>query len=60
VVPGHGDRQQSRWPVCRRDRSQQSAKHAGQFLYLFWWGAISGAVLLVLTPFVRKMMAGVK
>ena len=32
----------------------------GQFLYLFWWGAISGAVLLVLTPFVRKMMAGVK
>ncbi len=32
----------------------------GQFLYLFWWGFIAGAVLLVLTPFIRKMMAGVK
>lgn len=32
----------------------------GQFLYLFWWGAISGAVLLVLTPFIKKMMPGVK
>ena len=32
----------------------------GQFLYLFWWGCISGAVLLVLTPFIRKKMAGVE
>lgn len=32
----------------------------GQFLYLFWWGFIAGAVLLVLTPFIRKMMVGVK
>lgn len=32
----------------------------GQFLYLFWWGFIAGTVLLVLTPFIRKMMAGVK
>ncbi|WP_129781328.1 peptide MFS transporter [Peristeroidobacter soli] len=32
----------------------------GQFLYLFWWGFIAGVVLLVLTPFIRKMMAGVK
>jgi POT family proton-dependent oligopeptide transporter len=32
----------------------------GQFLYLFWWGFIAGSVLLVLTPFIRKMMAGVK
>jgi proton-dependent oligopeptide transporter, POT family len=32
----------------------------GQFLYLFWWGAIAGAVLLVLTPFIKKMMTGVK
>ena len=32
----------------------------GQFLYLFWWGFIAGAVLLVLTPFIKKMMAGVK
>lgn len=31
-----------------------------QFLYLFWWGFIAGVVLLVLTPFIRKMMAGVK
>jgi POT family proton-dependent oligopeptide transporter len=32
----------------------------GQFLYLFWWGFIAGVVLLVLTPFIRKMMPGVK
>ncbi len=32
----------------------------GEFLDLFWWGAISGAVLLVLSPFIKKMMAGVK
>jgi POT family proton-dependent oligopeptide transporter len=31
-----------------------------QFLYLFWWGVIAGAVLLVLTPFIKKMMSGVK
>lgn len=31
-----------------------------QFLYLFWWGFIAGAVLLVLTPFIKKMMPGVK
>jgi proton-dependent oligopeptide transporter, POT family len=32
----------------------------GQFLYLFWWGVIGGVVLLVLTPFIKKMMVGVK
>jgi len=32
----------------------------GQFLYLFWWGVIAGVVLLILTPFIKKMMAGVK
>jgi POT family proton-dependent oligopeptide transporter len=32
----------------------------GQFLYLFWWGFIAGAVLLALTPFIKKMMPGVK
>jgi POT family proton-dependent oligopeptide transporter len=32
----------------------------GQFLYLFWWGAIAGVVLLLLTPLIKKMMAGVK
>lgn len=32
----------------------------GQFLYLFWWGVIAGVVLLVLTPFIKKMMSGVK
>jgi POT family proton-dependent oligopeptide transporter len=32
----------------------------GQFLYIFWWGVIAGAVLLVLTPFIKKMMVGVK
>jgi POT family proton-dependent oligopeptide transporter len=32
----------------------------GQFLYLFWWGVLAGVVLLVLTPFIKKMMSGVK
>jgi POT family proton-dependent oligopeptide transporter len=32
----------------------------GAFMYLFWWGFIAGAVLLALTPFIRKMMGGVK
>ena len=32
----------------------------GQFLYLFWWGFIAGAVLLAMTPFIKKMMGGVK
>ena len=31
-----------------------------EFLGLFWWGTIAGAVLLALTPFIRKMMPGVK
>ena len=32
----------------------------GQFLYLFWWGVVAGVVLLILTPFIKKMMPGVK
>jgi POT family proton-dependent oligopeptide transporter len=32
----------------------------GQYLYLFWWGAIGGIVLLGLTPFIKRLMAGVK
>jgi proton-dependent oligopeptide transporter, POT family len=32
----------------------------GEFLDLFWWGAIAGAVMLVLTPVVKRLMAGVK
>jgi proton-dependent oligopeptide transporter, POT family len=32
----------------------------GQFMYLFWWGVVAGVVLLVLTPFIKKMMSGVK
>lgn len=32
----------------------------GAFLYLFWWGTIAGIVLFVLTPFIKKMMGGVK
>jgi POT family proton-dependent oligopeptide transporter len=31
-----------------------------RFLYLMWWGVLAGAVLLVLTPFIKKMMGGVK
>jgi proton-dependent oligopeptide transporter, POT family len=29
------------------------------FLKIFWYGIIGGAVMLLLTPFVKKMMAGV-
>jgi proton-dependent oligopeptide transporter, POT family len=32
----------------------------GEFLDLFWWGFIPGVVLLALTPFIRKMMPGIK
>src|SRR5688572_13704855 len=32
----------------------------GQFLYIFWWGVLAGAVLMALTPFIKKMMPGVK
>jgi len=32
----------------------------GQFLYLFWWGAIAGAVMLILTPLIKRLMPGVK
>jgi POT family proton-dependent oligopeptide transporter len=30
------------------------------FLRIFWYGVIGGAVMLLLTPFLRRMMAGVK
>ena len=30
------------------------------FLRIFWYGVIAGAVMLVLTPFVRRLMAGVR
>jgi POT family proton-dependent oligopeptide transporter len=32
----------------------------GEFLDLFWWGFIAGAVMLALTPFIKRLMAGVK
>jgi POT family proton-dependent oligopeptide transporter len=32
----------------------------GQYLYLFWWGAVGGVVMLALTPFIKRLMAGVK
>ena len=31
-----------------------------QFLYLFWWGAIGGVVMLVVTPLIKRLMAGVQ
>ena len=30
------------------------------FLKIFWYGVISGAVLLLVTPYLRRLMAGVK
>ena len=32
----------------------------GQYLWLFWWGAIGGAVMFAITPFAKKLMGGVK
>ncbi|TLZ13429.1 MAG: peptide MFS transporter [Gammaproteobacteria bacterium] len=32
----------------------------GLFLKIFWYGAIGGLVMLILTPFARRMMAGVR
>ena len=32
----------------------------GLFLKIFWYGVIGGAVMLLLTPFVKRMMAGVR
>jgi POT family proton-dependent oligopeptide transporter len=32
----------------------------GLFLKIFWYGAIGGAVMLALTPFVKRMMVGVR
>ena len=31
-----------------------------QFLYLFWWGVIGGAVMFAITPVAKKLMGGVK
>jgi POT family proton-dependent oligopeptide transporter len=30
-----------------------------QFLYLFWWGAIAGIVMLAVTPLIKRFMGGV-
>jgi POT family proton-dependent oligopeptide transporter len=32
----------------------------GQYLWLFWWGAIGGVVMFAITPFAKKLMGGVK
>jgi hypothetical protein len=30
------------------------------FLKLFWWGAIGGGVMLLFTPMLKRLMAGVR
>jgi POT family proton-dependent oligopeptide transporter len=32
----------------------------GQFLFIFWWGALAGLVVLLLTPWSRRMMGGAR
>jgi POT family proton-dependent oligopeptide transporter len=32
----------------------------GLFLKIFWWGVVGGAVMLLLTPRLKRLMAGVK
>jgi POT family proton-dependent oligopeptide transporter len=31
-----------------------------QFMFIFWWGVIAGGVLLLLSPWLRKFLAGVR
>jgi POT family proton-dependent oligopeptide transporter len=32
----------------------------GQFLFIFWWGVIGGAVMFLITPYAKKLMGGVR
>ena len=32
----------------------------GQYLYLFWWGTLAGLVMLILTPWIKRLMAGAR
>jgi POT family proton-dependent oligopeptide transporter len=32
----------------------------GQYLAIFWWGLIGGAVMFAITPMAKKLMGGVK
>ncbi len=32
----------------------------GQYLYLFWWGTLAGLVMLILTPLIKRLMAGAR
>jgi len=36
------------------------AKMPDQFMFIFWWGVIGGGVLLVLSPWLKKFLAGVR
>jgi hypothetical protein len=31
-----------------------------QFMFIFWWGVSGGVVLLLLSPWLKKFLAGVK
>jgi POT family proton-dependent oligopeptide transporter len=32
----------------------------GQFMFIFWWGALAGLVMLLLTPWARRLTGGVR
>jgi POT family proton-dependent oligopeptide transporter len=32
----------------------------GLFLKVFWWGAIGGGIMLLLTPLLKRLMVGVR
>jgi POT family proton-dependent oligopeptide transporter len=40
--------------------SSNLASLPGLFLTLFWWGAIGGGVMLLLTPTLKRLMSGVR
>jgi hypothetical protein len=31
-----------------------------QFMFIFWWGVAGGGVLLLLSPWLKKFLVGVK
>ena len=35
-------------------------KMPDQFMFIFWWGVIGGGVLLLLSPWLKKFLAGVR
>jgi proton-dependent oligopeptide transporter, POT family len=40
--------------------ASQLASLPALFLKIFWWGAVSGVIMLLMTPFLKRLMPGVR